>query len=127
MQRKILAIDDSIIVLKQLQNILESRYSFQGVTSGINALKILDNERIDLVLLDLQMPVMDGFSVLTAIRQREKLKDLPVIILTMDGHKDKVVQGILSGVAGYVVKPVNSTQLIERIEKCLDTGEDPRA
>lgn len=127
MQRKILAIDDSIIVLKQLQNILESRYSFQGVTSGINALKILDNERIDLVLLDLQMPVMDGFSVLTAIRQREKLKDLPVIILTMDGHKDKVVQGILSGVAGYVVKPVNSTQLIERIEKCLDTGEDPGA
>lgn len=127
MQRKILAIDDSIIVLKQLQNILESRYSFQGVTSGINALKILDNERIDLVLLDLQMPVMDGFSVLTAIRQREKLKDLPVIILTMDGHKDKVVQGILSGVAGYVVKPVNSTQLIERIEKCMDTGEDPRA
>lgn len=127
MQRKILAIDDSIIVLKQLQNILESRYSFQGVTSGINALKILDNERIDLVLLDLQMPVMDGFSVLTAIRQREKLKDLPVIILTMDGHKDKVVQGILSGVAGYVVKPVNSTQLIERIEKCLGTGEDPGA
>lgn len=127
MQKKILAIDDSIIVLKQLQNILESQYSFQGVTSGINALKILDNERIDLVLLDLQMPVMDGFSVLTAIRQREKLKDLPVIILTMDGHKDKVVQGILSGVAGYVVKPVNSTQLIERIEKCLGMVEDPRA
>lgn len=127
MQRKILAIDDSIIVLKQLQNILESRYSFQGVTSGINALKILDNERIDLVLLDLQMPVMDGFSVLTAIRQREKLKDLPVIILTMDGHKDKVVQGILSGVAGYVVKPVNSAQLLSRIEKCLGTGEDPGA
>jgi len=126
-QRKILAIDDSIIVLKQLQNILESRYSFQGVTSGINALKILDNERIDLVLLDLQMPVMDGFSVLTAIRQREKLKDLPVIILTMDGHKDKVVQGILSGVAGYVVKPVNSAQLLSRIEKCLGTGEDPGA
>lgn len=127
MQRKILAIDDSIIVLKQLQNILESRYSFQGVTSGINALKILDNERIDLVLLDLQMPVMDGFSVLTAIRQREKLKDLPVIILTMDGHKDKVVQGILSGVAGYVVKPVNSAQLLSRIEKCLGTGENPGA
>lgn len=127
MQKKILVIDDSIIVLKQLQNILESQYEFQGVTSGMNGLKILDNEKIDLVLLDLQMPVMDGFAVLTAIRQREKLKDLPVIILTMDGRKDKVVQGILSGVAGYVVKPVNSTQLLDRIEKCLVMEEDPRA
>ncbi len=127
MQKKILAIDDSIIVLKQLQNILESQYEFQSTTSGINGLKILDNEKIDLVLLDLQMPVMDGFAVLTAIRQREKLKTLPVIILTMDGRKDKVVQGILSGVSGYVVKPVNSAQLLDRIEKCLVMEEDPRA
>ncbi len=123
MQKKILAIDDSIIVLKQLQSILEPQYEFQSATSGINGLKILDNEKIDLVLLDVQMPEMDGFEVLTEIRKREKHKDLPVIILTMDGHKEKVVQGILSGVAGYVVKPVHSIQLLERIEKCLGKEE----
>lgn len=123
MQKKILAIDDSIIVLRQLQNILERYYEFKGVTSGLAGLKILENEKVDLVLLDLQMPVMDGFATLTAIRQHEKLKDIPVIILTVDGHKQRVVKGIMSGVSGYVVKPVDSDQLLDRIEKCLYVGE----
>ncbi|MCH5272500.1 MAG: response regulator [Lachnospiraceae bacterium] len=124
MQKKILAIDDSIIVLRQLQNILERYYEFKGVTSGLAGLKILESEKVDLVLLDLQMPVMDGFATLTAIRQRENLKELPVIILTVDSHKQRVVKGIMSGVAGYVVKPVDSDQLLDRIEKCLYAGEE---
>ena len=119
LKKKILAIDDSAIVLKQLQNILDKKFDFVGVTSGLAGLKRLDNEVFDLVLLDLEMPVMDGFATLTSIRQREVLKDLPIIILTGTRHKQKVIKGITSGVAGYIVKPADSEQLVAKIESAL--------
>lgn len=119
LKKKILAIDDSAIALKQLQNILERQFEFVGVTSGLAGLKRLDNEVFDLVLLDIEMPVMDGFATLTSIRQREALKDLPIIILTGTRHKQKVIKGITSGVAGYIVKPADSEQLLMKIETTL--------
>ena len=118
-KKKILAIDDSVIALKQLQNILEKKFEFVGATSGLAGLKRLDAEPFDLVLLDIEMPVMDGFATLTAIRQREGLKDLPIIILTGTRHKQKVIKGITSGVHGYVVKPADSEMLIGKIETAL--------
>ncbi|MBQ3028287.1 MAG: response regulator [Lachnospiraceae bacterium] len=118
-KRRILAIDDSAIALKQLQNILEKKFDFVGVTSGLAGLKKLDAEPFDLVLLDIEMPVMDGFATLTSIRQRESLKDIPIIILTGTRHKQKVIKGITSGVHGYIVKPADSEQLILKIETAL--------
>lgn len=119
-KKRILAIDDSVIALKQLQNILDSRYEFEGVTSGLAGLKRLDAEPFDLVLLDIEMPVMDGFATLTSIRQRENLKDLPIIILTGTRHKQKVIKGITSGVSGYIVKPANSELLLTKIDAALE-------
>lgn len=119
LKKKILAIDDSAIALKQLQNILESKYEFVGVNGGLAGLKRLDSEVFDLVLLDIEMPVMDGFATLTSIRQRENLCDLPIIILTGTRHKEKVIKGITSGVEGYIVKPANSEQLLAKIESVL--------
>lgn len=119
-KKRILAIDDSVIALKQLQNILDSKYEFEGVTSGLAGLKRLDAEPFDLVLLDIEMPVMDGFATLTSIRQRENLKDLPIIILTGTRHKQKVIKGITSGVSGYIVKPANSELLLTKIDAALE-------
>ena len=118
-KKRILAIDDSAIVIKQLQNILSQKYEFEGATSGLAGLKRLDTVAFDLVLLDLEMPVMDGFATLASIRQRDNLKDLPIIILTGTRHKQKVIKGVTSGVAGYIVKPANSEQLIAKIETAL--------
>lgn len=118
-KKRILAIDDSAIVIKQLQNILGQKYEFEGATSGLAGLKRLDTVAFDLVLLDLEMPVMDGFATLASIRQRDNLKDLPIIILTGTRHKQKVIKGVTSGVAGYIVKPANSEQLIAKIETAL--------
>jgi len=120
LKKRILAIDDSVIALKQLQNILEKKYEIVGATSGLAGLKRLDTEAFDLILLDLEMPVMDGFATLASIRQRENLKDIPIIILTGTRHKQKVIKGITSGVAGYVVKPANSEQLKAKIEAILN-------
>lgn len=118
-KKRILAIDDSAIVIKQLQNILGQKYEFEGATSGLAGLKRLDTVAFDLVLLDLEMPVMDGFATLASIRQRDNLKELPIIILTGTRHKQKVIKGVTSGVAGYIVKPANSEQLIAKIETAL--------
>lgn len=118
-KKRILAIDDSVIAIKQLQNILSSKYEFVGVTSGLAGIKRLDTEVFDLVLLDLEMPVMDGFATLASIRQRDNLKEIPVVILTGTRHKQKVIKGVTSGVAGYVVKPANSEQLIAKIDAIL--------
>lgn len=118
-KKRILAIDDSAIVIKQLQNILGQKYEFEGATSGLAGLKRLDTVAFDLVLLDLEMPVMDGFATLASIRQRDNLKDLPIIILTGTRQKQKVIKGVTSGVAGYIVKPANSEQLIAKIETAL--------
>lgn len=118
-KKRILAIDDSAIAIKQLQNILSSKYEFVGVTSGLAGIKRLDTEVFDLVLLDLEMPVMDGFATLASIRQRDNLKEIPVVILTGTRHKQKVIKGVTSGVAGYVVKPANSEQLIAKIDAIL--------
>jgi DNA-binding response OmpR family regulator len=63
---------------------------------------------------------MDGFATLASIRQREALKDIPIIILTGTRHKQKVIKGITSGVAGYIVKPADSEQLISKIEAALN-------
>lgn len=119
LRKRILGIDDSAIALKQLQNILESKYDFVGVTGGLAGLKRLDNEAFDLVLLDIEMPVMDGFATLTAIRQRANLSDLPIIFLTGTRQKEKVIKGITSGVEGYIVKPANSEQLLAKIDAVL--------
>lgn len=118
-KNRILAIDDSAIAIKQLQNILSQKYEFVGVTSGLAGIKRLDTEVFDLVLLDLEMPVMDGFATLASIRQRDNLKEIPVVILTGTRHKQKVIKGVTSGVAGYVVKPANSEQLIAKIDAIL--------
>lgn len=123
MKRKILAIDDSRIVLNQLQSILAQRYEFKGVTSGLLGLKYLENEPFDLVLLDLEMPVMDGFATLAAIRQKEQLKELPVVILTGNGHKTNVIKGVTGGATGYIMKPADADLLFEKIEACFEKKE----
>ncbi|MDD6035425.1 MAG: response regulator [Lachnospiraceae bacterium] len=122
-RKRILAIDDSVVTLKQLQNILEKKYDLVTAASGVSGLKHLDNELFDLVLLDLEMPVMDGFATLTTIRQRDYLKDIPVIILTGTRNKQDVLRGITNGVIGYIVKPINSQMLLEKIELCFGEEE----
>ncbi len=119
LKKKILAIDDSAIALKQLQSILDKEYEFVGVSSGLAGLKRLDNEAFDLVLLDIEMPVMDGFATLTSIRQRRNLQNLPIIILTGTRHKEKVIKGITSGVESYIVKPADSEQLLAKIKAAI--------
>ena len=96
-------------------------YEVQTALDGVQALKILDKnfEDIDIILLDVIMPNMDGWQTLKAIRTNEKTKHLPVIMLTAINEDQKMVAGLKNGADDYIVKPFILPNLLARMEAVL--------
>ena len=95
-------------------------YEVQTAFDGIQALKMLNkNNGIDIILLDVMMPNMDGWQTLKAIRSNEKTKHLPVIILTAVNEDQKMVAGLKNGADDYIVKPFILPNLLARMEAVL--------
>lgn len=116
---KILIVDDNP---KYLEDALPMYgYEVAVATDGIQALKILSkaSDSINLVLLDVMMPNMNGWDTLKAIRTNEKTKTLPVIMLTAVSEEQKVVSGLKIGADDYIVKPFILPNLLARIEAVL--------
>lgn len=88
-------------------------------TDGANALEVLKDETFDLIICDWEMPIMSGLELLIAIRKNEKLMDIPFLMLTSNTEKVKVDVAIKSGVTDYVIKPIQASALIEKINNCL--------
>ena len=115
----ILAVDDNIINLATIEQELKSKYEVITVNSGARAVRFLSREQPDLVLLDIQMAVMDGLETLREIRKMENSADIPVIMLTSKKDKDTVIEGSKLGIMDYVIKPFDSQDLHNRIERAL--------
>lgn len=81
-QKKILIVDDDSVVLRTMKDGLSDRYKVFGANSGANALKVLSRMEVDLILLDYEMPGMNGEEVLKALKADEALKSIPVMFLT---------------------------------------------
>ena len=116
---KILIVDDNP---KYLEDELPMYgYEVAVATDGIQALKILSkaSDSINLVLLDVMMPNMNGWDTLKSIRTNEKTKTLPVIMLTAVSEEQKVVSGLKIGADDYIVKPFILPNLLARIEAVL--------
>lgn len=116
---KILIVDDNPKYLSEALPMYG--YTVQVVTNGIDALKVLekDSESIDLILLDVMMPQMDGWDTLKAIRSNDKTKYIPVIMITAVSEEHKIVSGLKYGADDYVVKPFILPNLLARIEAVL--------
>lgn len=116
---KILIVDDNPKYLNEALPLYG--YSVETVTNGVDALKVLESnyEDIDLVLLDVMMPQMDGWATLKAIRNNENTKYIPVIMVTAVNEEHKVVSGLKYGADDYVVKPFILPNLLARIEAVL--------
>lgn len=119
---KILIVDDNP---KYLQDALPM-YGYEVVvaTDGIQALKVLSKTNlkehpIDLILLDIMMPNMNGWDTLKSIRSNDKTKHIPVIMLTAINEEQKMVSGLKIGADDYVVKPFVLPNLLARIEAVL--------
>lgn len=117
-QKTILVVDDDKMNIKVARFILEQAdYSVIEATSGAECLMLLKKKPVDLVLLDVEMPVMNGLKTLERIREDIDLMEIPVVFLTSDASKDTVINAGKLDVTGYVKKPYVPQELLERIEK----------
>lgn len=116
---KILIVDDNPKYLSEALPMFG--YTVEVVTNGVDALKVLEknSSNIDLVLLDVMMPQMDGWDTLKAIRSNPETKYLPVIMITAVSEEHKVVSGLKYGADDYIVKPFVLPNLLARIEAIL--------
>ena len=118
-RKKILAVDDNSISLATIEQELKKDYEIVPVNSGSRALQFLRRENPDLILLDIQMAQKDGLETLKEIREMDKCKDIPVIMLTSKQDKATVVQSSKLGIYDYVIKPFQGDDLHRRIERVL--------
>ncbi|MBQ8148865.1 MAG: response regulator [Lachnospiraceae bacterium] len=113
---RILAIDDNAVNLATLEQELRDDYEIIPMLSGKRAIKYLYNERVDLILLDVQMPIMDGVQTLKEIRKLDVGVTVPVIFLTASKDRVTVLEGSKLGIMDYVTKPFDTVDLKNRIE-----------
>lgn len=116
---KILAIDDNTVNLATLEQELKGKYEVIPMISGRRAIKYLYRETVDLILLDVQMPIMDGIETLKEIRSQENGVTVPVIFLTAKKDKTTVLEGAKLGIMDYITKPFDPQDLHERIERAF--------
>ncbi len=121
MEPKILTVDDSkpvrLIVKATLRHFA---CSILEAANGIQGLELAKQERPDLILLDSDMPLMDGVELLTSLKADSELRTIPVIVLTADSARANVLSFARLGVRGYVVKPFKKEVLLEKISQIID-------
>lgn len=115
----ILAVDDNIVNLATIEQELKNKYEVITVNSGARAIRYLNKEKPDLILLDVQMALMDGIETLREIRTLENGATIPVIMLTAKKDRETVLEGTKLGILDYILKPFDSQDLHTRIEKAL--------
>ncbi len=106
MKKSVLAVDDSRTVLNMVELYLKNDYEIILATSGNQAFQILQKRMVDIILLDINMPVMNGLVVLKKLREIEEYQEIPVLFLTGDAHRATVVESFQTGSQGYILKPL---------------------
>lgn len=94
--------------------------------NGAEALRILQNQRVDVVLSDWDMPVMSGLELLKRVRSNKKLAHLPFVMITSEAERERVAEAIAHGISDLLVKPYTTGRLAERIEKAMKTRHRPK-
>ena len=116
-RKRILAVDDAAIILSHISQTLQNDYEVITANSGGRALRYLEQEKPDLILLDIQMSPKDGIETLREIRAMKDRADIPGIMLTGMEDKTFVVESAKLGVCGYILKPFDSDDLLKRIQR----------
>lgn len=119
MAKKILIVDDEVHILELIRFNLEKEYQVSTAGSGEEALEILSKESMDLMILDLMLPGMDGIQVCNRVRNQKDLMQLPIIMLTAKNEDADRILGLEVGADDYLSKPFNVRELQARIKAVL--------
>ena len=119
---KILVVDDFSTMRRIIKNLLKDLgfSHIQEADDGSTALPMLQQGDFDFVVTDWNMPGMQGIDLLRAIRADDKLKHLPVLMVTAEAKKEQIVAAAQAGVNGYVVKPFTAATLKEKLDKIFE-------
>ena len=118
---KFLIVDDFSTMRRIVRGLLkEIGYNnAEEAEDGVIALNMLKNTKFDFVVSDINMPNMDGFGLLSAIKKEDSLKHLPVLMVTAEARKEDIVRAAQEGAAGYIVKPFTKATLEEKVTKIM--------
>jgi two-component system chemotaxis response regulator CheY len=118
MTKTALVVDDSF-TMRNMVSLALKEESFDVVTAedGVDALKVADGKKFDVIITDINMPNMDGITLIKKLRAVENFKFTPILVLTTEGGDDKKKEGKEAGATGWIVKPFNPQTLIATINK----------
>jgi two-component system, chemotaxis family, chemotaxis protein CheY len=120
MKQVILLADDSPSIRKFVAFSLAMKgYEIIPVSDGMEALEKLPTEHINLVITDINMPNVDGFELIKAIRANEELKEIPIIILSSMGGSEEIEKGLTFGANSYLIKPFDPKRILYEVSKYL--------
>jgi CheY-like chemotaxis protein len=118
-KKRILIADDETVVRLIVRRILDRDYIVLEATNGEEAVEIAKGQKPDLILMDLIMPKMDGYTACSKIKADQATKGIPVVILTAVGHELNKKYAMEMGAEGYLTKPINAQELIDGITPLL--------
>jgi two-component system chemotaxis response regulator CheY len=116
---KVLVVDDFATMRRIVKGVLK-QLGFSDIIeaeNGTSALDELKKEKVGLIVSDWNMPKMTGLDLLKAVREDEKLKSIPFIMVTAEGQKENVLEAVKSGVSNYIVKPFTPETFNEKLQK----------
>lgn len=120
MSKKIMTVDDSASVRQLVSFTLKQQgYEVSEAVNGSEALKKLKQEKIDMLITDINMPEMDGISLIKMVRDDPSYKFMPIIILTTESQTGKKEEAKAAGATGWIIKPFRPDQLVSAIRKVM--------
>jgi CheY-like chemotaxis protein len=120
MGKRILVVDDDEMVLMALDELLKGEgYEIETASSGAEALKRLDQNGYDLLMFDVIMPEMDGFTLCKRVREKERYKELPIVFLTAKSRDEDRIRGLEAGANLFLSKPISPDKLISIVADAL--------
>ena len=127
MDSDVLVVDDSAAIRKILTRVLRQTgmaiQTIHEAGDGEEALAVMAQHRIDLVLSDINMPKMDGLQLLASLKASPQWQRTPVVMITTEGGETKVAEAVRLGAAGYVRKPFTADQIKEKLAGILEPAE----
>ncbi|MCP4371644.1 MAG: response regulator [Deltaproteobacteria bacterium] len=124
MPKKILIVDDEPSIIVPVQFLMEQNgYDVMVAFSGEEAMEIIADKEVDLILLDIMLPVIDGFEVCQRVRENPLWNKIKIILLTALGSDANVEKGIALGADAYITKPFSNVDIVEKVKELLENSK----
>ena len=121
MPKEILIVDDEPSIVVPIQFLMEQQgYSVLVAGNGEDALDIIYKYKLDLILLDIMLPRIDGYEVCEIVRLDPRYRDIKIIFLTAKGREVEIAKGLALGADAYITKPFSNTELVSKVKELLE-------